>query len=148
MTVVVGVSPTTGSPTALRWAAEEARLRGVGLRAVLAWRAPRPPAVPGGHPQGAAYTTAGDSAVQAEQTLREFVANALGDDAAAECVVVKGSAVNALLSAASGADLLVVGEPRTGRLASERNARMVAPQVVLKSPCPVVVMPPAAAAAP
>ena len=150
MTIVVGVSPTTGSPAALRWAAHEAKLRGVALLAVMAWRPPRPPAASGGRPPaGTVYAASTDYAADAEASLREFVTDALGDDgASAECVVVKGSAVNALLSAASGADLLVVGEPRPGRPASERNARMVAPQVVLKSPCPVVVMPPVAATVP
>jgi hypothetical protein len=38
---------------------------------------------------------------------------------------------------------VVVGEPRAGRLASMR-AGLVAPQLVLKAVCPVVVMPNAA----
>ena len=43
MSVVVGVSPKTGSPTALRFGAEEARRRGTELRAVTAWRPSSPP---------------------------------------------------------------------------------------------------------
>ena len=57
-----------------------------------------------------------------------------------------GSEVNALLSSARGAHLLVVGEPRPGRLASMMSS-LTAPQVVLKAECPVVVMPSAVAVA-
>jgi nucleotide-binding universal stress UspA family protein len=145
MTIVVGVSPTTGSPAALRWGADEARMRGVGLRAVLAWRSPRPPAAPGGRPPATTSVGSGDYAGDAETALRDFVATALGTADGVECMVVKGSEVNALLTAASGADLLVVGEPRPGRLASMVSS-LVAPQVVLKAECPVVVMPSAAGA--
>jgi nucleotide-binding universal stress UspA family protein len=148
MTVVVGVSPTTGSPAALRWAAHEAGLRNVPLRAVLAWRTPRPPGAPGGRPPVTTASVASDDyARDADRSLREFVSAALGDDDGIECIVVKGGAVNALLQAATGADLLVVGEPRRGRVASERLARLVAPQVMLKAICPVVVMPLSAAPA-
>jgi nucleotide-binding universal stress UspA family protein len=146
MTIVVGVSPTTGSPEALRWGADEARLRGVGLRAVLAWRTPRAPAAPGGRPPATMSVASDDYAADAEEVLRDFVHTALGNADDVECMVVKGSEVNALLTAASGADLLVVGEPRPGRLASMVSS-LVAPQVVLKADCPVVVMPSSAASA-
>ena len=76
--------------------------------------------------------------------MRAFVDGALGFPADVDCEVVKGNAVNALLTAARGAQLLVVGEPRPGRLDNVR-ASLVAPQVVLKARCPVVVMPAAAA---
>lgn len=137
--IAVGVSPTTGSPTALRWAAAEARLRNLPLRAVMAWRAPRPPGAPGGRPP-AATATADEYQGSAEEQLRGFVRRALGDDAEVECVVVQGSEVNALLSSARDAHLLVIGEPRPGRLASMMSS-LTAPQVVLKAECPVVVMP-------
>lgn len=138
--VVVGVSPTTGSPAALRWAAEEATLRGVTLRAVMAWRAPRPPSGTGTRPPAGVQRAGDDHAANAEAALRGFVDEALGYPAEIECEVVKGSAVTALLTAARDAQLLVVGEPRAGRLTGVR-ASLVAPQVVLKANCPVVVMP-------
>ncbi len=136
--VVVGVSPTTGSPVALRWAADEAALRSVPLHAVMAWRPPRPPGAPGGRPP--IGLVSGDPAAEAEEALREHVRTALGPAADVECSVVRGSAVSALLSAAADARLLVIGEPRPGRLNSVR-ASLVAPQVVLRASCPVVVMP-------
>ncbi len=146
MTIVVGVSPTSGSPSALRWAADEAKLRNVPLRAVLAWRPPSAPGASGGRPpSGTAFAASGDYAGDAERQLREYVSAALGSDDAVDCVAVHGGPVNALLTNATDAELLVVGEPRRGRLASERSARLVAPRVVLKAPCPVVVMAGAAA---
>jgi nucleotide-binding universal stress UspA family protein len=141
MTVVVGVSPSTGSPAALRWGAAEAQLRGVALRAVLAWRPPRSPGSTGTRPPLVLGTAGESPAAEAQTRLHEHVTQALGPDAAVECAAVPGSAVHALLAAAENADLLVIGEPRPGRLASVK-ASLVAPQVVLKAPCPVVVMPP------
>ena len=87
-----------------------------------------------------------DYAFEAESRLRDFVRSALGSDDGVECLVAHGSEVNALLSAAQGAQLLVVGEPRPGRLASMFSS-LTAPQVVLRAQCPVVVMPSAVTAA-
>jgi nucleotide-binding universal stress UspA family protein len=141
--IVVGVSPVTGSPNALRWAAEEALLRKAELVAVLAWRPPRAPAAPGGRPPPTVVSVGGeDHAKVAEESLREFVVTALGSADGVRCRAVRGTAASALLAAARDAELLVVGEPRPGRMASVR-ASLVAPQVVHRAPCPVVVMPPA-----
>jgi nucleotide-binding universal stress UspA family protein len=139
--IVVGVSPTTGSPAALRWAADEAQLRGTKLRAVLAWRPPRPPAATGGRPPARVLAQAAtDFAADAEDRLRGFVADALGSDDGIECAAVKGKAVSALLAAAGDAQLIVVGEPRPGRVSAVR-ASLVAPVLVAQAKCPVVAMP-------
>lgn len=138
--VVVGVSPTTGSPSALRWAADEARLRGTDVVAVLAWRAPRPPTAPAGRPPAMLAADEADPAVAAEAKLGEFVAAALGPDHAVRCRAMHGSAATALLAAAADAQLLVVGEPRPGRLAPLR-ASLTAPAVLYRAACPVVVLP-------
>jgi nucleotide-binding universal stress UspA family protein len=144
--VVVGVSPHTGSPRAIAWAAEEARLRGTRLVAVMAWRSPRPPAAPGGRPSAAALAGATeDHAKVAEENLRGFVSLALGSVGDVECRALRGTAVTSLLDAATDAQLLVIGEPRAGRVSTVRST-LVAPQVLLKATCPVVVMPAAAAA--
>ena len=138
--IVVGVSPSTGSPSALRWAADEAELRGAPLRAVLAWRPPRAPAAPAGRPPGLGTGVAADPATAATRDLHQHVDKALGAERPVECVAVRGSAVHALLANAADAQLLVVGEPRPGRLASVR-AGLVAPQIVQRARCPVVVLP-------
>jgi nucleotide-binding universal stress UspA family protein len=138
--IVVGVSPSTGSPTALRWAAAEAQLRGAPVRAVLAWRPPRAPAAPAGRPPASASGVALDPGQDAERTLHRMVSTALGNGNPIDCVTVRGTAVSALLAAAADAQLLVIGEPRPGRLASMR-AGVVAPQIVQRATCPVVVLP-------
>jgi nucleotide-binding universal stress UspA family protein len=149
--VVVGVSPTTGSPNALRWAAEEARLRSAPLRAVMAWRPPRPPGPAGTRPPAGLTQIGRDHAADAEQELRDYVAAALGahvlgadaaGDVPVQCEVVRGTAVTALLTSARDAQLLVIGEPRAGRVRNVRTS-LVAPQVMLRAACPVVVLPPA-----
>lgn len=146
MTVVVGVSPVSGSPQALRWAAEEARLRNVPVRAVLAWRMPSPSAAPAGRPPGGATMPAdGNYRAAAELELREHVRTALGNDAEVEYVVARGNPVNALLSNSDGADLIVVGDPGAGRMANMR-AGMAAPRLLARAKCPVVVVPTAATA--
>jgi nucleotide-binding universal stress UspA family protein len=139
--IVVGVSPTTGSPAALRWAADEARLRRTEVRAVLAWRPPRAPAAPAGRPPATVVSVAStDYAAEAETALRGFVSVALGSEDAVECRAVRGSAVSALLAASADAQLIVLGEPRPGRLASVR-ASLVAPQLLYRANCPVVALP-------
>jgi nucleotide-binding universal stress UspA family protein len=142
--VVVGVSPTSGSPAALRWAAEEARTHALPLHAVMAWRNPRPPVATGTRPPMTGALRGDELAAEAQETLRGFVELALGKDVDVECSVVRGTAVNALVTAARDAALLVIGEPRTGTIDRVR-ASLVAPQVVLKAHCPVVVMPASAA---
>lgn len=135
--IVVGVSPSTGSPNALRWAADEAKLRGVPLRAVLAWRPPYAAAAPGGRPP--ARTSVGTESRAAERMLRRHVAAALGETVI-DCVTVRGQPVPVLLRASADAQLLVIGEPRAGRLASVRTG-LVARQLVQRAACPVVVLP-------
>jgi nucleotide-binding universal stress UspA family protein len=142
--IVVGVSPRTGSPSALRWAADYALLRGAPMVAVMAWRPARPPAAPGGRPP--ASLLAGDVPEperDAKERLEAFVTAALGKKHGVECKAVRGTAVSSLLQAGAEAQLLVLGEPRAGRMASVRTG-LVAPQLVTGATCPVVVMPKAA----
>ncbi|MGN6606051.1 MAG: universal stress protein [Jatrophihabitans sp.] len=139
--VVIGVSPSTGSPRALRWAADYARTHGLPLRAIMAWRPPRAPAAPGGRPPvGAAAIASTDYAAEAQDQLQGFVEAALHDEAEVECRAVKGSAVTALLAASTDAELMVLGEVQAGAAGSVRTG-LVAPKIVLRAACPVVVMP-------
>lgn len=139
--VVVGVSPRTGSPSALNWAGTYAALRNVSVTAVLAWRPTRAPAAPGGRPPGSLLSgDLPDPERDAEARLAGFVAAALGPDHGVQCRVIRGNEVSALLECGAGAELIVLGEPSPGRLASVR-AGLVAPQLILRARCPVVVMP-------
>jgi nucleotide-binding universal stress UspA family protein len=141
VTIVVGVSPITGSPQALRWAAEEARLRNVSVRAVLAWRMPSPAAAPAGRPPGGTgEANDGNYLAAAELALREHVRTALGDAGNVQCVVTRGNAVNGLLSHAEDADLIVIGETEESRMSNVR-AGLATPRLLGRAKCPVVVIP-------
>ncbi|RYZ29777.1 MAG: universal stress protein [Propionibacteriaceae bacterium] len=134
-TVVVGVSATSKSPTALDWGRAQAGQEGR-LIAVRAWRMPNPQATPSGTPAGR-ISRAEEVEVEARAALERDVAATLGEDHGAEIQLVRGSKYAVLLKAAEDADLLVVDAPRQ-LLAGP----MFAHRLVYAASCPVVVMPP------
>lgn len=135
-TVVVGVSATSKSPTALAWGQAQARKNDGRLVAVRVWRVPNP-----------APTTAAVSASkmpdmrdleeEERKRLADDVAEVLGADHGAELHVVRGRKRAGLLSAAHGADLLVIDAPRVPSMSP-----LLAHRIVYAATCPVVVMPP------
>jgi len=135
VSVVVGVSPTTGSPAALRFGAEEARRRGTDLRAVTAWRPSSPPMTSGARPPATNYDP--ESEYQAAiDRLTSQVRSALGEDAAARIEVIHGGKVRVLLQTAETGDLLVLDAPRRPRLGP-----VLAHRLAYVAECPVVTMP-------
>lgn len=135
-TVVVGVSATSKSPTALEWGAAQAALNNGRLIAVRSWRSTAPPGTTSGG--AAARITDTPSTQSSEQAAFETdVAEVLGEDHAAEVRVIKGGKRRALLEAAQEADLLVVDAPRT-----LTGTPLFAQRIVYAASCPVVVMPP------
>lgn len=139
---MVGVSPVTGSRAALQWAVQEARLRRGRVRAVMAWRSSGLPGGAPGRVPAQAIIEASPQQRAAEQTLSEFVADALGDDHDVELRAVEGRALAVLLQEAENAALLVLDSPAVAKL-YDPSARRLAPRVIFRSPCPVLVMPPA-----
>ena len=139
--IVVGVSRRTGSIDAVRWAAAEARLRGSRVLAVTAWRGPRPPAAPGGRPPAVSVLPTEQAFAEEEQRLADRLTAALGDldELGVRFTLRRGSAVTVLLAAAVGAQLLVLDSPRAGRSTLAKS--WLAPQLIFKAPCPVVLMP-------
>lgn len=136
-TVVVGVSATSKSPTALTWGAAQAAQNGGRLIAVRAWR---PRSSPPGTTSGGIAARVTDDSVTAskeEASLAADVADILGPDHGAELRVIRGGKRKTLLAAAAEADLLVVDAPRTFT-----GAPLFAQRVVDSATCPVVVMPP------
>lgn len=128
--IVVGVDGSPGAAAALRFAVEEARLRGAQLHAVCAWELP-----------AMVYSGGGvDGLPEAlEQGAREILEKALAD-VPAERHVLAGHAARALLDAAEGADLLVVGSRGLGGFA-RLLLGSIGQEVVHHAPCPVVVVP-------
>jgi hypothetical protein len=135
-TVVVGVSATSKSPTALAWARAQARQNGGRLVAVRAWRMPNPQATPAGTP-ASRISREQDVEEAARASLEADVAATLGPDHEAELRLVRGSKFKVLIDAAREADLMVVDAPRQ-LLAGP----MFAHRLVYAASCPVVVMPP------
>lgn len=141
--IVVGIDGSEHSSAALRWAADEAKLRSAELEAVLAWSF-----VP--------VTTPADSGLvpmpwtdnlelldatreAAGRAAEEQVAEVLGKGHGATVSIVEGDSSHALLEAAQGADLLVVGNRGRGNLSAALLGSTSA-KVSDEAPCPVVVV--------
>jgi len=143
--IVVGIDGTEASRPALKWAADEARLRGAELRVVHTWD--RPYAVSGPH------TQTGRPAVDEEDTEHRLAEELLERELAATGVEVTGVRIEpelaegppakALIAAAQAADLLVIGSDRRGRLAEIPLGR-VGRECVKHSACPIVIVHPTA----
>jgi nucleotide-binding universal stress UspA family protein len=141
--IVVGIDGSPHASAALRWAADEARLRSATLEVVHAWTF-----VP--------VTTPADSGLvpmawtdnvelldvtrrAAEEAAAAQVSEVLGADNAAHVTVVEGSPDDVLLAAAQDADLLVVGNRGRGNLAAALLGS-TSSKVADESPCPVVIV--------
>jgi nucleotide-binding universal stress UspA family protein len=137
--VVVGDDGSECASLAVRWAAEEARLRTCVLHVVRAWSissAPRPATWKVGYaPSLEEY----EEAVVAE--LRRDVMDNIGevDDIQIEYHPVHAPSAQALLSASTSADLVVVGSRGRGGFAG-LVLGSVSEQVVRHAGCPVVVI--------
>ena len=143
--IVVGVDGSDASNEALRWAADEARLRSASLVAVYAWSFVPPQPI--GDP-GILAVPAGDLPGQldaeseaAQVALDDAVAGVLGADPAVdvERKLVEGDAGEALVAESKEAELVVVGSHgRSGFKAALLGS--VSRHVVDHAACPVVVI--------
>lgn len=145
-TIVVGVDGSSASQEALRWGADEARLREARLVAVFAWTfvPPAPMAEPGMIPMPAMDFPGQLEAERnaAEEEFRSAVAEAFAQSPApveVERKLVEGDPAEVLEAEARQADLLVVGSRgRSGIAAALLGS--VSKHVVDHAPCPVVVV--------
>lgn len=140
--VVVGVSGSLGSLTALHRAAAEARRTGAELRAVLAWEPPGGNLVHRGGPCPAPLADWRRMACTRLLTALEDAFGDAGPGVPLECLVVLGKPGTVLLEAADRSDdLLVVGAGARGRL---RRAvwPSVARHCLARARCPVLAVPP------
>jgi nucleotide-binding universal stress UspA family protein len=137
--IVVGVDGSAGSAKALRFALEEARLRGAEVKAVGAWHVP-----------AAAYET-GWVPISVDPTDYEKIARAalektLADAGAADAdvsvtsVVREGNAADVLIAEARVADLLVVGSRGLGGFKGLLLGS-VSQQCAHHATCPVAIVP-------
>lgn len=136
--IVVGVDGSEGSLEALRFALEEARLRGGKVSALFAWSIPFVADVP----TGLLPELMDDFRADAETLLEEQIA-AAGDAGGVEIerIVVEGPPAQALVGESEGAALLVVGSRGRGGFKGLLLGS-VSSQCAHHAPCPVVVVPP------
>ncbi|MFJ4940349.1 universal stress protein [Streptomyces pseudovenezuelae] len=133
--VVVGVGEEGKESPAVRFAAEEARRRGVPLEAVRAWR--RPAHESTDHP-----LMTGEPARLHQEQAAEVLEHALRDvppEVEVRRRTVEGHARRVLVDASYQADLLVVGAKRHGSFGLQLGR--VTHAVLHHSDCPVAVVP-------
>jgi nucleotide-binding universal stress UspA family protein len=132
--IVVGVDGSPSSNAALRWAARQAGLTGASLDAVIAWE------YPVGYGWGGTALD-GDFAGWAGKVLADAVSAELGrqPEVGVRERVLTGNAAEALLHAAHGADLLVLGNRGHGGFA-EALLGSVGQHCVQHADCPVVIV--------
>jgi len=134
-TIVVGVDGSPCSVDALRWAVDEADRDQARAVAVLAWTLPRVSTM-----HEALNMVDIDFEQDAHAALDATVREALSErEAEIERVVVESPAAAALIAAARGADLLVVGSRGHGGFTGLLLGS-VSQQVAAHAPCPVVVV--------
>jgi nucleotide-binding universal stress UspA family protein len=139
--IVVGVDHSAGARQALRFALEEAKLRGAPLRAVHAWQfgyvgvTGMEGALPAAGGQLDEFRDAAAAALDA--TLGETIPDA--GDVDVERRVVEGAPASVLVEESRGADLLVVGSRGHGGFA-QLLLGSVSQQCAHHAECPVVIV--------
>lgn len=130
--IVVGIDGSENSKRALRWALDEAELRNVRVRAVLAWSF---------FGQEGTELGMGTTHEKAEASLRAEVDEVAGDRAhLVDPVAVNDLPVNGILSQCEDAGLIVVGSRGRGGVKGLLQGS-VSRTVVERAKCPVVVLP-------
>ena len=139
--IVVGVDGSQGSKTALKWAMNQAHLTGATVEAITTWQDPAQYGTAFGWTsaafEGDTYATTMVKAL--DDTVAEVAAQ-MPQPATVLAQVVEGHPAEALLHAAAGAQLLVVGSRGHGSFAGIVLGS-VSQHCVQHAPCPVVVVP-------
>jgi nucleotide-binding universal stress UspA family protein len=137
--IVAGVDGSPSSKAGLRWALRQSRLTGATIDAVIAWQTPAVPTAYGVGP--VLVEEEGDFEEAARKTLEAAINDVAEptDSPRVRAQVVRGDPARVLLGAATGADLLVVGNRGHSALASVLLGS-VSQHCVHHAHCPVLVM--------
>jgi nucleotide-binding universal stress UspA family protein len=130
--LVVGVDGSPSSRYALQWAVRQAELAGGAITAITAWNYP----VFYGVEMAGVFD---DIQRAAEEALADTVAQIGDTRVPIRQTVTQGNAVEVLLDASDGADLLVVGSRGHGGFVGSLLGS-VSQHCVQHSPCPVVIV--------
>ena len=134
--IVVGIDGSDTARHALRWAVEEARLRAASLEVIHAWHIP----YVGGYPYMLDPTTFEDDARATLDAAFDGI-DTTGLAQPVDRILTSGGAASAILEAAKGADLVVMGSRGLGGF-SGLLLGSVSHQVAHHATCPVVIVPP------
>ena len=134
--ILVGVDGSPCSKEALRWAAQEAALRGAVVDAVITWNIPSM-----AYSYPVPMVGAFDLEPESKKTVRDTISEVLGEKPAVEVreSVVEGRAGPVLVELSEGAEMLVVGSRGHGIL-SGYLLGSVSEYCVAHATCPVVVV--------
>lgn len=133
--IVVGIDPSEGAERALRWALDEARLRGADVELVHAVQNHDVPA----WPAIASAPTHEELAAGGEKVLDELLAKVDVEGVSVHREVDSGGAAKLLCQRAADADLVVVGTRGLGGFKGLLLGS-VTQQVASHAPCPVVIV--------
>lgn len=137
--IVVGADGSPSSRAAFRWAVQQAELTGATVHAVIAWQYP---VATGGYAWApVAVLDSTDLQEAAEKVLADEIGEVVGarSDVRVRPEAIEGSPAQVLLSAAEGADLLVVGSRGHGGFAGALLGS-VSQHCVHHAKCPVVII--------
>lgn len=151
-TIVVGVDGSAGSDAALRWALNEARLRGTKLRVVHVYQPPQLPLAGVGAAGGVGVPVFAENADEFRRAAEAEAINLIGEglrrtggdslrDLEIERAALEGPAAQTLVESARDEELLVLGSRGRGGFLGLLLGS-VSQQCTQHPPCPVVILPP------
>ena len=130
--IVVGIDGSANATKALHWAVEEAKIRGVRVRAVLTWSFMG---------QGSSVLGVGTTEADARKALQAVIDNEANDDTEIiDAVTVNDLPIDGLLDQAKDAALLVVGSRGIGGVKG-LVLGSTSKKIGERSPIPVVIVP-------
>lgn len=138
--IIVGVEGSGGAKAALSWAVSQAKIRGSKIEVVTAYS---PTFIATSSDLNYAPVEVLDLQEQIQNMQKEVVDSVLAEidyEVDLECKIIKGRPADTLITAAEGAEMLIVGSRGRGGFKGLLLGS-VSHQIVQHCKCPVVVVP-------